>query len=63
MIGEGTVVTKDVPDYTLVIGTPGGVVGWVSEAVKKLKFDSEGKAFCERSGKNYQLKNDNVISD
>ncbi len=63
MIGAGTVVTKDVPDYALVIGTPGRVVGWVSEAGKKLKFDSEGKAFCEKSGKSYILSNGIVISD
>lgn len=55
MIGAGSVVTKDVPDYALVIGTPGRVVGWVSEAGKKLKFDDQGKAFCEKSGKNYLL--------
>jgi len=62
MIGAGTVVTKDVPDYALVIGTPGRVVGWVSEAGKKLKFDAEGKAFCEKSGKNYLLKDGVVTS-
>jgi len=39
MIGAGSVVTKNVPDYALVIGNPGRVVGWVSEAGKKLKFD------------------------
>lgn len=63
MIGAGTVVTKDVPNYALVIGTPGRVVGWVSEAGKKLKFDAEGKAFCEKSGKNYLLKDGIVTSD
>lgn len=63
MIGAGTVVTKDVPDFALVIGTPGRVVGWVSEAGKKLKFDAEGKAFCEKSGKNYLLKDGVVNSD
>ncbi len=63
MIGAGTVVTRDVPDYALVIGTPGRVVGWVSEAGKKLKFDSDGKAHCEKSGKNYLLKDGVVTSD
>jgi len=63
MIGAGSVVTKDVPDYALVIGTPGRVVGWVSEAGKKLKFDAEGKAYCEKSGKNYLLKDGVVISN
>ena len=31
MIGSGTVVTKDVPDYALVIGNPGKVVGLVDK--------------------------------
>jgi len=63
MIGAGSVVTKDVPDYALVIGTPGRVAGWVSEAGKKLKFDENGKAYCEKSGKNYFLKDGKVTSD
>ena len=63
MIGAGSVVTKDVPDYALVIGTPGRVVGWVSEAGKRLKFDESGKAFCEKSGKNYLLKENFVTQD
>jgi len=63
MIGAGTVVTKDVPDYALVIGTPGRVIGWVSEAGKRLKFDPQGKAFCEKSGKNYLLKDGIVINE
>ncbi len=63
MIGAGSVVTKDIPDYALVVGTPGRVVGWVSEAGKKLKFDENGKAYCEKSGINYFLKNGIVITD
>jgi UDP-2-acetamido-3-amino-2,3-dideoxy-glucuronate N-acetyltransferase len=63
MIGAGTVVTKDVPDYALVIGTPGRVVGWVSEAGRRLKFDDNFKAFCEKSGKTYFLNNNIVVSD
>lgn len=30
MIGSGTVVTKDVPAFALVLGNPGRIVGWVS---------------------------------
>ena len=60
LIGAGSVVTKDVPDYALVIGTPGRVVGWVSEAGKRLKFDKNGIAVCEKSGKKYQFK-DNIV--
>ncbi|MDY0083496.1 MAG: acyltransferase [Ignavibacteriaceae bacterium] len=63
MIGAGSVVTKDVPDYALVVGNPGRVVGWVSEAGKRLKFDDDGKAFCEKSGKTYSLIDHKVLSD
>ena len=63
MIGAGSVVTKNVPDYALVIGNPGRVVGWVSEAGKKLKFDDNGKAYCDKSGRTYTLIDNKVISD
>ena len=60
LIGAGAVVTKDIPDYALVVGNPGKIVGWVSEAGKKLKFDEDGFAFCEKSKKKYKLKDDRV---
>ncbi len=60
LIGAGAVVTKDVPDYALVVGNPGKVVGWVSEAGKKMNFDKDGFAFCEKSQKRYKLNNNKV---
>ncbi|MBS1516847.1 MAG: N-acetyltransferase [Bacteroidetes bacterium] len=60
LIGAGTVVTKDVPDYALVVGNPGKVIGWVSEAGKRLEFDKDGFAICEKSGKKYKLENGKV---
>lgn len=57
LIGAGAVVTKDVPDYALVVGNPGKVIGWVSEAGTRLNFDKDGTAFCEKSGKKYKLEN------
>lgn len=60
LIGAGTVVTKDVPDYALVVGNPGKIVGWVSEAGKKLTFDENGLAYCKKSQKKYKLKNNSV---
>jgi len=59
-VGAGALVTKDVPDYALVIGSPAKIIGWVSEGGKRLNFDKDGFALCEKSNKKYQLKDDRV---
>jgi len=61
IVGAGAVVTKDIPDFALVVGTPAKIIGWVSEAGKRLDFDEDGYAFCEKLKKKYQLNNDLVI--
>ena len=59
-IGAGAVVTKNVPDYALVIGNPGRQTGWMSEYGHKLVFDKAGIAICEESGSKYSLINGTV---
>lgn len=56
LIGAGTVVTKPVKPYALVVGNPGKQIGWVSEYGHRLEFVSE-KAKCPESLKFYELKN------
>ena len=55
LIGAGTVITKPVKPYALVVGNPGRQTGWVSEYGHKLSFDAEGLAFCPESGQRYNL--------
>ncbi len=57
MIGAGTVVTKNVPDYGLVIGNPGRLIGWVSESGDILKFNDSNIAECSENGEKYRLDN------
>lgn len=56
-IGAGAVVTKNIPDYALVIGNPAKLSGWMSEFGHKLNFNTEGIAVCPESKQQYQLKN------
>lgn len=60
LIGAGAVVTKEVPDYALLVGNPAKQIGWVSEYGHRLKFDEKGIAECEESKQQYLLENNLV---
>jgi UDP-2-acetamido-3-amino-2,3-dideoxy-glucuronate N-acetyltransferase len=59
-IGAGAVVTKDVPDYALMVGNPSKNIGWMSEFGERLNFDSTGIAICDNTGLKYKLINNLV---
>ena len=45
-IGAGSVVTKDVPDYGLILGNPGQLAGFMSRHGHRLSFEDNDLAFC-----------------
>ena len=60
-IGAGCVVTKEVPDFALVVGNPCKQIGWMSEFGQRLEFNNDGIAECKKTNKKYKL-NNNIVT-
>lgn len=61
LIGAGTVVTKNVKPYALVVGNPAKQIGWVSENGQKLVFDATNSAVCPETKQIYELQGGQVV--
>ena len=59
--GAGAVVTKNVPDYAMVYGSPPESVAMCASAVK-LHF-SEGRAVCAACGKKYDMNENSEVKE
>ena len=62
-IGAGSVITKNVPDYALMVGVPSRQIGWMSEFGERLDLpiDGNAKTKCVHSNKIYYLKDKKVF--
>jgi len=60
LIGAGTVITKAVKPFALIVGNPGRQIGWVSEYGHRLQFDETNRATCPETNQVYELLNEQV---
>jgi len=60
-VAAGAVVTKDVPDYGLVVGVPARRIGWVGESGEPLVADTDGVWRCPKTGNLYD-EHDGVLT-
>lgn len=54
-IGAGAVVTKDVPDYALILGNPGKIAGWMCRCGTRLEKQEERKWICPACKQGYDF--------
>ena len=64
-IGAGSVVTKDVKPFALIVGVPGKQIGWMSNFGERINLPLKGKGEwkCSKTNENYKLIDDLLICE
>jgi UDP-2-acetamido-3-amino-2,3-dideoxy-glucuronate N-acetyltransferase len=61
LVGAGSVVTRNVAEYAMVVGSPARRIGWVGRAGVPLVASGEGEFVCPRTGDRF-VEHDGVLS-
>jgi len=64
-VGAGAVITKDAPDFALMVGVPARHIGWMSAYGERLDLPLDGiaEATCPHTGDRYRLSSGRVTAE
>lgn len=61
LVGSGSVVTKDVSDFALVVGNPARRIGWVGKTGHRLIPSGDTLWACPDTGENFLQTSENTL--
>ena len=62
-VAAGSVVTKDIPDYALVMGNPARVKYYVCSCSEKMEFNDNNEFTCPHCGKKYVMNENGIVEE
>lgn len=61
LVGAGSVVTKDIPDFSLVYGNPAKAQGWICQCGQKLEKSKKNIFVCAKCKQKYILEKNKLV--